>query len=64
MVLDEANNYDKACKIYDEYREVFQKEHRAVYNSFIDSQRAFGMRLIYTMNKRVILRLQNYLENY
>ena len=41
VILDEANNYDKACKIYDEYREVFQKEHRAVYNSFIDSQRAF-----------------------
>ena len=41
MILDEANNYNKACKIYDEYRQVFQKEHRAVYNSFIDSQRAF-----------------------
>lgn len=41
VILDEANNYDKACKIYDEYRSVFQKEHRAVYNSFVDSQRAF-----------------------
>lgn len=41
VILDELNNFDKACKLYDEYREVFQKEHRAVYNSFSDSQRAF-----------------------
>ena len=41
VVLDEANDYQKACRIYDEYKPIFQREHRAVYNSFADSQRGF-----------------------
>lgn len=41
VVLDEANAYQKACRIYDEYKPIFQREHRAVYNSFADSQRGF-----------------------
>lgn len=41
VVLDETNNYQKACRIYDEYEPIFQREHRAVYNSFADSQRGF-----------------------
>ena len=58
------NNFDKACKLYDEYREVFQKEHRAVYNSFSDSQRAFWNEINLYDEQKGYLQLQNYLENY
>ncbi|MBU5416947.1 macro domain-containing protein [Anaerobutyricum soehngenii] len=40
VILNDNGNCDRARNIFDEYQEVFQREHRAVYSKVLRSQKA------------------------
>ena len=40
VILNDNGNCDRARNIFDEYQEVFQREHRAVYSKVLKSQKA------------------------